>query len=66
MHRSHKVHVSRNKDTKSLRLDESAAKRIWIAIKMEDGNQRKGKEEVEGYIQETKTKEKSLNCPQHQ
>jgi hypothetical protein len=33
---------------------------------MEDGNQRKGKEGAERYIQETKTKEKSLNCPLHQ
>jgi hypothetical protein len=66
MHRSHKVHVSRNKDTKSLRLDESAPNRIWITIKMEDGNQREGKEGVEGYIHETKTKEKNLNCPLHQ
>jgi len=62
MHRSHKVHV-RNKDTKSLRLDESNSERIWIGIKSEDRNLKKRER---GYIQDTETKENSLNCPLHQ
>jgi hypothetical protein len=61
MHRSHEVHV-RNKDTKSFRLDESDSKRIWIAIKIEDKNQSKRKEEVEVYIQETKTRQNSITA----